>query len=426
MSKKIQLTAEMKYQLLRDISHKIRGTFDLDKILNLLLDVLSNIVEYDAAGIFILSEDIIHPGYNFSKQKIASMAQRGFGNLPLESDAMLMEAKGIVGQTIKTGKNIILTNVKTDDRYIAGRLETQSEITAPIILDNKTIGALNVESDKLDAFSENDVEVLNFFAEAASISIEKALLHYQILEKKRTDEQLKLAKDVQLNLLPSSEPEIGGYEFSSVCIPTFEIGGDYFDYINLDDNKIAIVISDVSGDGVPAALIMAGLRSLIRNNAKKFDDPAKLMSLMNHFVSEFMRKRDFISIFYAILDFQNHQLTYCNCGHNPAIKFSSGKIEYLEGGGPSLNLLKDASFNSSTIKINPQDLILFYTDGVIEVFNKDKKQFGIELLNKTINQYSDSSPKKIMQAIIKATKDFSQSDSYNDDFTLIVAKRISK
>ena len=133
MKNKIELTAEIKYKLLRNISHKIQGTLDLDKILNLLLDMLANIIDYDAAGIFILSEDINHPGYHQTRQKIASMVQRGFGNLPLESDAMLMEGKGIIGQTIKTGKSIILNDVTKDERYIPGRKETKSEITSPIL-----------------------------------------------------------------------------------------------------------------------------------------------------------------------------------------------------------------------------------------------------------------------------------------------------
>jgi len=423
MKNKIELTAEIKYKLLRNISHKIQGTLDLDKILNLLLDMLANIIDYDAAGIFILSEDINHPGYHQTRQKIASMVQRGFGNLPLESDAMLMEGKGIIGQTIKTGKSIILNDVTKDERYIPGRKETKSEITSPILRNGKTIGALNVESDKLVAFDPADIEVLNFFAEASAISIEKALLHYQILEKKKIEEQLKLAKDVQLGLLPSSEPEIAGYSFASVCIPTYEIGGDYFDYIPIDENRIAIVIADVSGDGVPAALIMAAFRALLRYNAKLFSNPAELMQLMNEHVSEFMRKRDFISIFYGILNYTDHSFVYCNCGHNPALHYSSTGTKLLEGGGPSLNLLKDAEFKTLKLTLGNNDQILFYTDGVVEVFNKDKKQFGLDRLINVFNSNADKSPDDIIKQIISATKDFSSSDFYNDDFTLLVLKK---
>ena len=423
MKNKIELTAEIKYQLLRDISHKIRGTLDLDKILNLLLDLLAGVIDYDAAGIFILSEDINHPGYHFSKQKIASMAQRGFGNIPLESDAMLMEAKGIVGQTIKSGKSIILRDVKEDERYIPGRKETQSEITVPIFRDGKTIGALNVESDWLAAFEPGDIEILNFFAEAAAISIEKALLHYQIIEKKKIEEQLQLAKDVQLSLLPSSDPEIKGYQFASLCIPTYEIGGDYFDYIILDDERLAVVVADVSGDGVPAALIMAAFRALLRSNAKFISEPNKLMKLMNEQVSEFMRKRDFISIFYGILNHKTHSFIYCNCGHNPALLWSSNKTKLLEGGDPSLNLIKDAEFKSYEIQLNKKDQILFYTDGVVEVFSKDKQQFGLDRLIHLFETNIVKTPDKMIAEVISSTKVFSSSDFYKDDFTLLVLKR---
>ena len=423
MKNKIELTSEIKYQLLRDISHKIRGTLDLDKILNLLLDLLADAIDYDAAGIFILSEDINHPGYHFSRQKIASMSQRGFGNLPLEADAMLMDAKGIVGQTIKTGKSIILKDVSKDKRYIPGRKDTQSEITVPILREGKTIGALNVESDKLAAFNPDDIEVLNFFADASAISIEKALLHYQIIEKKKIEKQLQLAKDVQLSLLPNFEPEIEGYQFASVCIPAYEIGGDYFDYIVLDENKLAVVIADVSGDGVSAALIMAAFRALLRYNAKLFSEPREIMKLMNEQVSEFMRKRDFISVFYGILNHRTNTFVYCNCGHNPALLWHKDTTTLLEGGGPSLNLLKDAEFKSSEITLNKNDQILLYTDGVVEVFGKEKNQFGLDRLIEIFETNTPQPPKKMVDEIISATKNFSTSDIYNDDFTLLLLKR---
>jgi serine phosphatase RsbU (regulator of sigma subunit) len=423
MKHKIHLTSEIKYQLLRDITLKIRGTLDLDKILNLLLDMLAEIINYDAAGIFILSEDINHPGYQYSKQKISSMVQRGFGNLPLGSDEMLMEGKGVIGQTIKIGKPIILNDVTKNKHYIAGRKETKSEITTPILLESKTIGAFNVESDKLAAFDKDDIEVLNFFAEAASISIEKALLHHQILEKKKIEEQLKLAKNVQLSLLPNTEPEIEGYTFASVCIPTYEIGGDYFDYVPIDENRLAILIADVSGDGVPAALIMAAMRALLRNNAKNFSEPSALMETLNEQVGEFMRKRDFISIFYGILNHKEHSFVYTNCGHNPALHFTSHKINLLEGGDPSLNIIKGLRFKTFKIELRKSDQILFYTDGVVEVFSKDKKQFGLKRLINEFQKISNNSPSEIIQHLISSTKNFSGSGYYDDDFTLLILKR---
>jgi sigma-B regulation protein RsbU (phosphoserine phosphatase) len=147
------------------------------------------------------------------------------------------------------------------------------------------------------------------------------------------------------------------------------------------------------------------------------------MELMNKHVSEFMRKRDFISIFYGILDYRINSFSYSNCGHNPAIHLSSQKINLLEGGGPSLNLLKDAEFKTFEIQIEKNDSILFYTDGVVEVFNKDKKQFGLGRLLNTFKSNIDKSPKEIIDKVIYSTKEFSSSDFYSDDFTLLVLKR---
>lgn len=426
MNKKTELTAELKYQLIHDISHKIRGTLDLDKILHTLLDLLKEIVYYDAAGIFILSEDFNYPGNHSPKQKIAGIAQRGFGNLPPESDTMLMDGKGIIGRTIKTGESVILPDVSADPWYIAGRKETMSEIASPIFRDGRSIGALNVECDKLNAFGEDDLEVLKFFADAVAISVDKALLHYRILENKKIEKQLRLAKDVQLGLLPCSEPTIDGYQFSGICMPTYDIGGDYYDYIHLGDDKLAVMVADVSGDGIPAALIMAAFRALLRYNARLFSDPAELMKLLNGHVSEFMRPRDFISVFYGILDHKNHSMIYSNCGHNPSLHVGNTGIKLLEGTGPSLNLIKDAQFTSNEIPVLPGESVLLYTDGVVEVFNESKDQFGLERLKDQLKENKTDVPENIIRKIILSTKEFCATDFYSDDFTLLLLKRTAK
>lgn len=154
-----------------------------------------------------------------------------------------------------------------------------------------------------------------------------------------------------------------------------------------------------------------------------FSDPAKLMKLMNEQVAEFMRKRDFISVFYGILNYKNHNFVYCNCGHNPGLHISTKNIKLIEGGGPSLNLLKDAEFKTFVLNLEISDQILLYTDGVVEVFSKDKKQFGLERLIEVFNLNSDKSPNEIIEKIISSTKEFSLSNLYNDDFTLLVVKR---
>lgn len=424
MQQETELSAQEKYQLLRDLSFKIKDTLDLNVILNHLLDSLKSIIDYDAAGIFVLSEDIEHPDYHFPNQKIAGIAKRGYGNHPVESDEMLSKGKGIIGQVIKSKESIILEDVRMDSRYIAGRVETLSEIAVPIIRDERAIGALDVESDKLSAFNNHHLEILEFFADAAAISLEKAILHHQILEKKKLEEQMQMAKDVQSGLLPSEPPEIPGYDIAGICIPTFDIGGDYYDFISLDNDNLALVIADVSGDGIPAALIMASFRAMLRNQLKINTDPAQVMNVLNQLIPDVSRKRDFITAFYGKLNFENNTFRYVNCGHNPPILLTAERqIIQLEQGGPSLNIIKDINFSSDLVMLDSGDIIIFYTDGVTEIFGKDTKEFGLERLKEVILLSQEFPAIDIIKNIVKATKNFSESKMYRDDFTLIVLKR---
>jgi sigma-B regulation protein RsbU (phosphoserine phosphatase) len=419
-----ELSAQEKYQLLRDLSFKIKDTLDLNVILNHLLDSLKSVIDYDAAGIFVLSEDIEHPDYHFPNQKIAGIAKRGYGNHPVESDEMLSKGKGIIGHVIKSKESIILEDVRLDSRYIVGRVETLSEIAVPIIRDERAIGALDVESDKLSAFDKHHLEILEFFADASAISLEKAILHHQILEKKKLEEQMQMAKDVQSGLLPSEPPDIPGYDIAGICIPTFDIGGDYYDFISLDNENLALVIADVSGDGIPAALIMASFRAMLRNQLKINTNPAQVMNVLNQLIPEVSRKRDFITAFYGKLNFASNTFNYVNCGHNPPILLKAERqIIQLEEGGPSLNIIKDIKFNSDSVMLCSGDIIIFYTDGVTEIFGKDSKEFGLERLKEVILLSQKFTANDIIKNIVKSTKNFSESKMYRDDFTLVVLKR---
>ncbi len=302
MGTKIQLNAEEKYRLLREISYRVRDTLDLKLILDHLLDTVNQVLPYDAAGIFVLNRDILRTPYHRSRAQIAGISQRGFDQHPDELDPMLMEGKGIIGTVIRTGESLVIPDVRRDPRYVAGRAATRSEIAVPIIRDKRPFGALNLESDRVNAFDEKDIEVLQFVADAASISIEKSILHTEILEKRRIDDQLQIAAELQARLLPPGPPEIDGYSIAGLCVPAYEVGGDYFDYVRLGADRLGIVVADVSGNGIAAALLMTSFRALLIPAARSGMPPETLMGQMNGLLPEFARKRDFITALYGILD----------------------------------------------------------------------------------------------------------------------------
>jgi len=424
MRKRIDLTAEAKYELLRNISYQIRDTLDLDKILNHLLDAVRTLIDYDAGGIFVLNQDIASTPYYRDEGMIAGIARRGYDERPAANDPMLSLGKGIVGYVTRTGESVVVPDVRLNEHYVEGRKPTRSEIAVPIIRNKRPIGALNLESDSLAAFDEKDIEILLFVADAASISIEKSMLHLQILEQKHLEDQLIIAEAVQAHMLPLGPPQVEGYDIAGLCIPTYDIGGDYFDYISLGNDKLGIVVADVSGNGIPAALLMASFRALFLPNARAQMSPPNLMRQVNALLPEFARKRDFVTAFYGILDSLHHTFTYTNCGHNlPLLARADGKLESLTRGGPSLSFMPDPVYDTETVTLHPGDLVLLFTDGVVEVFDRTREEFGNARLEELVVRLSRRPANEIAREIVHAIREFSGAEVFHDDFTLVVVKR---
>jgi sigma-B regulation protein RsbU (phosphoserine phosphatase) len=418
------LTDEKKYKLLIEISHKVRDTLDLDEIMEHLLDTIKTMVDYDAAGIFVLNQDLVHGRREHPKEIIAGIARRGFDTKPVEEDAMYTSGKGIIGHVIFSGSSLILPDVRLDSRYIEGRSLTQSEITVPIIRNDRAIGALNLESDRLSVYDETDLEVLQFFADAAAISIEKAMLHRQLLEKKLIDKQLELARDMQSRLFPNEPPDITGYDIAGICLPTEEIGGDYYDFIQLPHGGIGVAVGDVSGNGIASALVMTAFRGLLRMHTHGRLGPAKIARAINRLLPEFTGDSHFITAVYIVLNLDADDFTYVSCGHQPPLLLrSDGSIVNLTVHGPALGIFNTVNYRTEKISVNSGDILMLYTDGVIEVTNPDGVEFGIERLKTVLVQGRSLPAAELIQMIIQTTQQFSCSQSYMDDFTLVIIKR---
>ena len=426
MTQKIDLTIESKYQLLLQIANLTRDTLDLDLILNQLLDQVNKIVDYDAAGIFILVSDLVYQRYTRHQGVIASVVRRGFDDLPFESDPMLSLGKGIIGAVIASGESIVLPDVRLDSRYVVGRKQTQSEIAVPIVRNGRAIGALNVESDQPAAYGLRDLEGLQFFADAAALSIDKAMLHLQLLDKEHLEEQLRLAHEVQARLLPANPPEIPGYRLAGACLPAYEIGGDYYDFIHLDQHRTGLVVADVVGNGVPAALVMSAFRALLRSHARRETDPAELAQSLNRMLPEFSGRGDFVTTVYGVLDARQGRFSYTTCGHNPPLLIRAcGEIESLSVRGPALGVFLDGHYQTCDVLLDPGDVLLLYTDGVVELPDEHGDYYGEARLSRVLSANCQRSAQEILQHIIEDTHQFSESDLYRDDFTLLIVQRES-
>jgi sigma-B regulation protein RsbU (phosphoserine phosphatase) len=418
------LTDKKKYQLLFEVSHEVRDTLDLDEIMGHLLDTVKTVVNYDAAGIFVLNQDLVHGRRENPKGLIAGVARRGYDSKPGEEDEMLSSGKGIIGHVIFTGASLVVPDVSLDPHYIEGRSRTRSEIAIPIIRNERAIGAFNLESDQVSTYNEKDLEVLQFFADAAAISIEKAMLHRQLLEKKLIDKQLEMARDLQSRLFPSQPPHIPRYDIAGICLPTEEIGGDYYDFIHLPRGGLGIAVADVSGNGIASALVMTAFRGLLRMHTHGSIGPAKIARTINRLLPEFTGDSHFVTAVYIALNPLTGEFIYVSCGHQPPLLIHlDGRVDSLNVHGPALGIMNDVTYPTEKKLLIPGDIMLLYTDGIVELENQAGMEFGGDRLANIVNQNRDLPATELIRLITQVSRQFSGSENFMDDFTLVVIKR---
>jgi serine phosphatase RsbU (regulator of sigma subunit) len=420
------LPVEQRYQLLLEISRRVRETLDLDEILDHLLDVVRSVVDYDAAGIFVLDRDLPPARHQALECVVASVAERGFDGPPEERrDAVLTRGVGIIGHVIQTGECVIAPDVRRDARYIVGRRRTRSEVAVPIAQRDRTIGALNLESDRLGAFGAQDLEMLRFFADAAAISIERAMLHRQLMDQRRIEDQLRIAHQVQSRLLPAAPLHRAGYDIDGICIPSFEIGGDYFDHVELADGRLALAIADVSGKGVPAALSMSAFRSIVLTHANLLPEPAQMAHRVNELLPVATAETAHVTCVYGVLDPADGRLCYVNCGHNPPLLLrADGGTEWLERGGLPLGVFADARFDPGESRLGRGDTLVFYTDGLVESTDPAGDDFGSDRLVTAVRESLDLPVRGLIDRVVAAMRTFTDSRVASDDRTLMVVRRV--
>ncbi|HEX6730101.1 MAG TPA: PP2C family protein-serine/threonine phosphatase, partial [Pyrinomonadaceae bacterium] len=318
---------------------------------------------------------------------------------------------------------IISADVRENPVYVNARDKTRSEMVAPIISNEEVIGVFDLESDELDAYSKDDLDVLMLLAAQVAIIIEKVMLHEQLIEKKRLEGQLEVARQVQLELLPPSDPELAGYDISAYNFPTEEVSGDYYDWVSIYEDQIAITIADVSGKGVPAALLMAFLRASLRAATHVGYATHISMAKVNYLLWESIERNQFVTAFYGILDGSNRTLAYSNAGHNPPLLLSAnGNQRFIERGGLPLGMFRDTRYHEYYLSFQPGDLLVLYTDGATEARSPAGEEWGRERLAEVIKANSDLSARDLIAALQSEVVRWTDGLGSGDDVTFFVIK----
>lgn len=340
---------------------------------------------------------------------------------------------GILGHCLAVGEAIHVRDVKNHPAFRDAFIRYTDDVSAllaPLRHANKDLGVLIVARRHEDgAFTANDFAVFRATAEQSSFAIGNARIHREANEKRSMETELKNAREVQRVLLPQQDPVVSGFRISGTNLPARIISGDYYDYIDLEDQQFGIVIADVSGKGVSAGLLMAMCRSALRSVAPGEKSPSKALAAVNRQLFPDIREDMFISMTYSILDVASGKLTLSRAGHDPALFFQreSGKVELLRSPGLALGIDGGTVFERVTrdqeIELKSGDCVLFYTDGVKEAVNETDEEFGMERMREAFRAAAPLGSEAVLVRMQEELKMFTGEGPQMDDITLVAIEK---
>ena len=409
-----------KLESLIDAAKQLNTTFDLDKLLSIILDHATKNLNAARGTIYLVDEQT---------KEIWSKVVKGTGLVEIR----LPIGTGISGTVAKTGKTINVKDASKDKRFYSA-IDTKSGFRTKTMLcrpmrnrNGAIIGVFQIINKKRGVFNRNDELFLDAFSEHASLALENARLYQADLEHARVDKEIQIAAEMQQQLFPKEIIQIPSYELSATVQPCASIGGDSYDIIPLKDGKFAITIADVSGKGIPAALLVSTLHALLRVYLQYPIELVELVRRLHTLVYDNSPIERFITFFIMIFDPINHKFTYVNAGHNPPFLFRRNRniINELMASGLPLGMMEEQQFEIRQIDLEHGDTLVLYTDGVTEAANRKLQQFGEEKLRKCVLKNLDMTADAIKECVVRDVRGFVGNFPMSDDLTLMVLKRNS-
>lgn len=415
-----------KLDRLLDVTKNINSTLNKDELLKVIMHSAEIVMDAEASSLMMLDEE--------TGELVFDVATGPVGDQVAEM--RIPKGKGIAGFVAETGETVIVEDARTDKRFYASvgdetGFVTKSLVCVPVsIRGGKIIGVLQVLNKKDETpFTEADGDLLSTLADQAAIAIENARLYAEAREKQLLEHQLMIAQQIQQGLLPEKPPGVEGIEIAAINKQASRLGGDYYDFIQVSDEKLGVVIGDVSGKNVPAAIMMATARAFLRSHvlgAYTDDDRSltDIISFVNHLICDDTDPEKYMTLFYGMLDVPSIKLNYVNCGHNWPILYNPAKetTNYLKAGGLAVGMIDGVPYDQDEVALEEGDILVLYTDGVTEAFNEQEDLFGEERLLDAIKANSHLSAQELLDKIVAEVMSFAGEAEQSDDVTLVILK----
>jgi len=425
---------------LHNLSKLITQVFDFGELVDTVTTMTLQVCEAKSCWL-----EIIHPPEEIHRQADLPGSSHviagqyhiqlvGMKNISrAEVDALLPAGEHTVrDEVLEDRRPIVVDDVYHDTRFKRekkGKPSIGSLVVVPLVSHSGLVGILYATKDTDHSFFKDDVDVISAFADQATIAIENSRLIKTSLERERLTREMMLAQDMQKRLLPQSLPQYTTLQIDAISTPAFEVGGDYYDFVRLDERRLGIIVGDVSGKGVSAAFYMSEVKGIFQALSRMYPSPREFMMRAHEALSSSIDKRSFISIIYAVLDTTTGALMLARAGHCPMLLVSERHIGYIRPAGIGLGLSNGDFFSQSieehAVQLQPGDICMFYTDGVTEA-RRGEDEFGYERLLDATVAVREKHASEIKHEVLESVRTFTEHQANHDDLTLVVLKWCGK
>ena len=416
-----QRTREM--QTLIEIGHEITSILDLDRLLNHIAPLLDRVITYE-----FLLVGLIDP----LREEFVWHVELGYGAEQQERETRTPVNRGIVGRAVRERRTQIANDVRKDpDYYVTENWRGQgqrAEIAVPLIFEGDVIGVIALESGTRNAFQEDHAHLLESVANNLSIAIANARLYQERLDRERQFErEILMARDVQRSMIPEAAPHLRGFEFAARLEPALNLSGDFYDYLSLSDKRLGVMIGDVAGKGIRAAMGMAAARSIMRSVGRRGQGqgPSRVLRDANLRIHRDLGSQLLLTLVYALVDAETRTIQYCNAGHNPPFLISAnGRWRALKTGGLLMGVFDKQQYKSETLHLERGDLILFYTDGLPEAHTPlpERQEIGEQRVIDFLLRHRHLRAQPLLDALTAWIQEFTRGAHQHDDLTLLVMR----
>ena len=404
-------------RVLHEVHLALGRPMELTDLLELILDRAFDHLRPERAAIFLKSP----------QGELVSAASRSARGTKTEIRA----SQHLAAEVIEKGLAALVLDAQTDERFAAAEsilsLGVRSLIAAPLYTPDGTLGMITLDSNlAVRQFQEEDLELLVGLAAVAALRIRNVALTEEAVERKRMEEELALARRIQVALLPSRIPDVPGYEIRGANVPSRGVSGDYYEVIErLEGRECVLLIADVSGKGVAASLLTASLEALAATPIEEGQPPDEIFTRLSRQLFRRTPPEKFATVFMAMLDVASGGIRYANAGHNPplVVRAATGAIERLGPTGPPIGLFPSTVYLAGDVHLGPGDLLVLYTDGIVEAVNADDEEYSVERLEGSCLREAGRPLTELTGAIEADLAAFVGVVPYPDDRTLLLARR---